>query len=62
MSKGSSPRPFSVTQDEYAKNFDAIFGKKNQKEQYIPPTLEEQTKKFDIKWTNLDVDSPIKDK
>ena len=25
--KGSSPRPFSVTQDDYAKNFDAIFRK-----------------------------------
>lgn len=25
--KGSKPRPFSVSQDEYAKNFDAIFRK-----------------------------------
>jgi hypothetical protein len=27
--KGSSPRPFSVSQEEYANNFDRIFGKKN---------------------------------
>ena len=25
--KGINPRPFSVTQDDYAKNFDAIFRK-----------------------------------
>jgi hypothetical protein len=25
--KGSNPRPFSVTQDTFAKNFDAIFRK-----------------------------------
>lgn len=27
MSKGSTPRPFSVGQDEYANRFDAIFKK-----------------------------------
>ena len=27
MSKGSSPRPFSVSNDEYAKRWDAIFGR-----------------------------------
>ena len=27
MSKGSSPRPFSVTQEEFANNFDRIFRK-----------------------------------
>jgi len=27
MSKGSTPRPFSVSQDEYANRFDAIFKK-----------------------------------
>lgn len=26
--KGSKPRPFSVTQEEYANRFDTIFGKK----------------------------------
>lgn len=27
--KGSAPRPFSVSQEEFANNFDRIFGKKN---------------------------------
>ena len=27
--KGSSPRPFSVSQEEFGNNFDRIFGKKN---------------------------------
>ena len=27
MGKGSIPRPFSVTQDEYANRWDAIFGR-----------------------------------
>ena len=30
MSKGSRPRPFSVSQEEFGNNFDAIFGKKKQ--------------------------------
>jgi hypothetical protein len=29
MSKGSSPRPYSVSQVTFANNYDAIFGKKN---------------------------------
>ena len=28
MSKGSSPRPFSVSADEFSNNYDAIFGVK----------------------------------
>lgn len=27
--KGSSPRPFSVTQDQFANNWERIFGKKD---------------------------------
>lgn len=27
--KGSAPRPFSVSQEEFSNNFDKIFGKKN---------------------------------
>lgn len=34
--KGSKPRPFSVSQEEYSKNFDAIFGKPD------PRVLEDQ--------------------
>jgi hypothetical protein len=29
--KGSSPRPFSVSQDTFASNYEAIFGKKKPK-------------------------------
>jgi hypothetical protein len=29
--KGSAPRPFSVSDEVFAKNFEAIFGKKNDK-------------------------------
>ena len=29
MSKGSSPRPYSVSQQEFANNFDRIFGKRD---------------------------------
>lgn len=31
--KGCKPRPFSVSQDEYDKRFDAIFGKKKKTEE-----------------------------
>ena len=30
--KGSAPRPFTVTQDEYADRFELIFGKKKKSE------------------------------
>ena len=30
MSKGSTPRPFSVANEEYASRWDAIFGRDNQ--------------------------------
>lgn len=29
MSKGSAPRPFSVTLDDFGDRFDAIFGKRD---------------------------------
>ena len=32
MSKGSISRPFSVTNEEYANRWDAIFGRDNEKE------------------------------
>ena len=31
MSKGSSPRPFKVSNEEYANRWDAIFGRDNEK-------------------------------
>jgi hypothetical protein len=30
--KGSKPRPFSVSQEEFSNNFDKIFGKKSKPE------------------------------
>lgn len=47
MSKGSRPRPFSVSLNEYNKNLDAIFGDKPKREQYVPPPLPEDMR--DIK-------------
>jgi hypothetical protein len=31
MSKGSRPRPYSVSQDTFADNYDVIFGKKDRR-------------------------------
>ena len=31
MSKGSSPRPFKVSNEEYSNRWEAIFGKDNEK-------------------------------
>lgn len=39
MSKGSSPRPFLVSNEEYSNRLDAIFGRDNEKENKAP-TLE----------------------
>ncbi len=35
--KGSRPRPFSVSQEQFANNFDAIFGKKKKPEVIAKP-------------------------
>ena len=45
--KGSSPRPFSVSNEEYAKRWDAIFGKDLKED--IPVTAEE-----DEAWKELE--------
>jgi hypothetical protein len=39
MSKGSRPRPFSVSHEEFANSMELIFGKKPPKQQYVPPPL-----------------------
>lgn len=44
MSKGSRPRPFSVSQEEYGNKIDSIFGKKPPKEPYVPPPLPDELK------------------
>ena len=63
MSKGSSPRPFSISQEEYGNRMDAIFGKKPSKEPYVPPPLPEIEKKSTVEWvSNNSVDNNTQDK
>ena len=52
MSKGSSPRPFSVSQEEFGNRMDAIFGKKPPKEPYVPPPLPTETKESKVEWVS----------
>jgi hypothetical protein len=51
MSKGSRPRPFSISLEELADRHDAIFGKKPPKEPYVPPPLPDMS---DEKNTKID--------
>ena len=54
MSKGSRPRPFSISLEELADRHDAIFGKKPPKELYVPPPLPEmKEEKSKIDWGNV---------
>lgn len=54
MSKGSRPRPFSVSPSEFNKNMDRIFGEKPMKERYVPPPLPDMTEdKKEIDWGNV---------
>ena len=62
MSKGSSPRPFSVSQEEFGNRMDAIFGKKPAKEPYVPPPLPVETKKSTVEWVGGTVDKNTQDK
>ena len=45
MGKGSAPRPFSVSNDEYANRWDAIFGRDQPKEETKPEPKPEQENK-----------------
>ena len=51
--KGSSPRPFSVTQNEFANNFDRIFRKDKR--------LEEEQLQEDEEFQRIAKQSEIKD-
>ena len=62
MSKGSSPRPFSVSQEEFGNRMDAIFGKKPPKEPYVPPPLPDLSKDSKVEWVSVDIDTNKKDK
>lgn len=56
--KGSKPRPYSVTQDQFAQNWDKIFGRKNEKET-TKPTDEtvESSKSGDMDVSGLQPDT-----
>ena len=47
MSKGSRPRPLSISLDELNNRLDTIFGEKPKKERWVPPPLPDDMK--DIK-------------
>ena len=54
MSKGSRPRPFSISLEELADKHDVIFGKKPEKERYVPPPLPDmKEEKSKIDWGNV---------
>lgn len=49
--KGSAPRPFSVSNEEYARRWDAIFGRdledeQNDVSQVLPQTVKENVESF----------------
>ena len=54
--KGSSPRPYSVSQEEFANNWDSIFGKKKKS------TTPEDNQKKDDNERTLDREVPTEDK
>ena len=54
MSKGSSPRPYSVSQQQFANNFDAIFRKPD-------PRIVEEQKIEDEEFERIAQSSQVKD-
>jgi hypothetical protein len=54
MSKGSSPRPYSVSQKEFANNFDAIFRKPD-------PRIVEEQQIEDEEFERIAQSSQVKD-
>jgi len=58
MSKGSRPRPYSVSQSEFANNFDAIFRKNQVDDDKQPPP---GTSRIESSNTEFDIDTDIKD-
>ena len=54
MSKGSTPRPYSVSQQQFANNFDAIFRKPD------PRVIEDQ-KNEDEAFDSITIQTEVKD-
>ena len=57
--KGSSPRPFSVSPEEYSNRFDTIFGKKKKTEE---EKFDESIVKNEYYDLDIESDVPKKDK
>ena len=56
MSKGSFPRPFNVSNQEYANRWDAIFGKDNDSQENKEKALE--SGESDISCPSGSIDNP----
>lgn len=55
--KGSKPRPYSVTQDEFADNWDRIFSKKNEKASSKADQADESSKPGELVVPGLQQDT-----
>ena len=58
MSKGSRPRPYSVSQTEFGNNFDNIFRKNQVDDDKQPPP---GTSRIESSNVELDIDTDVKD-
>jgi len=54
MSKGSSPRPYSVSQEQFGNNYDAIFRKPD-------PRVAEEEKLWDEEFERIAKSNQVKD-
>ena len=55
MSKGSTSRPFSVTNEEYSNRWDAIFGRDNEKKNEAQSL---ESDRPDTAWNNRSSNNP----
>ena len=51
MSKGSSPRPFQVSNQEYSNRWDAIFGRDNEKKNEAQDVESDQSHSARDNWS-----------
>jgi len=58
VSKGSRPRPYSVSQTEFGNNFDNIFRKNQVDDDKQPPP---GTSRIESSNVELDIDTDVKD-
>lgn len=59
MSKGSSPRPLSISPQELGNRLELIFGKKPPKERYVPPALPKEIDNSSNIVHNKTIDSSV---